>query len=134
MTRPDRSTVVGQGDVDGLLDEHASVTLLLELDLPALERLPYGAARRADPLAGLGLRLRRERPDLTVGSASGLRSPACASRASLSASRSDAAATAASASVTAASTFSWLSAATSTGSNDLFGADMRSLSLRMRRV
>jgi len=46
----------------------------------------------------------------------------------------EAAATAASASATAASTLSWLSTATSTGSKDLFGADMRSLSLQTRRV
>ena len=57
-----------QRDVDGLLDQDPLVALLLELG-PAGRPAPRLTARRAaaDPLAGLGLRGRRQGADLAVG-------------------------------------------------------------------
>ena len=124
VARARGTAVVGQRDVDGLLDQHARVALVLELDLAALERLADRPRACPTRLPASALACGGSAPISRLASASGLRSPACASRASLSASRSAAAAIAASASATAASTASGCSTATSTGSNDLFGADM----------
>ena len=64
---PAATRSVGQGDVDGLLDQHPLLVLGLEHRLPRGERLVDRAARLADPLAGLLARLRRQRTDLAVG-------------------------------------------------------------------
>ncbi|GAA4963223.1 hypothetical protein GCM10023238_33260 [Streptomyces heliomycini] len=62
-----RDAVVGQRDVHGLLDQDARVALGLELGLAGGEALAHGTARLADALAGVGLGVRRQGADLTVG-------------------------------------------------------------------
>ena len=64
---PAATRSAGQGDVDGLLDQHPLLVLDLEHGLPLRERLVDRAARLADPLAGLLARLRGQRTDLPVG-------------------------------------------------------------------
>jgi hypothetical protein len=67
MARSGRTTVVGQGDVDGLLDEDGPVALLLEFGatrLVVVADLPPGPV---DPLARLGAGRRWQRRDLPVG-------------------------------------------------------------------
>jgi hypothetical protein len=59
--------VVGQRDVDGLLDEHPLLVLGLELLGTPLEGHVHGTAGLTDPLPGLLAGLRWERPDLAVG-------------------------------------------------------------------
>ena len=59
------------GDIDPLLDEDALVALDLELGLTGGEGLRHPTAGLTDPLAGLGLGARRQRPDLAVGEGEG---------------------------------------------------------------
>ena len=110
--------VGGQGDVDGLVDEHASVTLGLELGVAFAERLPDSALAAPTRWPAAARAAGGRAPISRLASAIGDRSPACASRASFKPSRLSAAAIAASAASTAASMSSGWSAATSTGSND----------------
>ena len=77
---PRRRARRGQGDVDGLLDQHPLLVLGLEDGLPGGERLVDRAAGLADALAGVLAGLRRQRADLAVGEgerASGRRCGRC---------------------------------------------------------
>ena len=116
------AAVVGQRDVDNLLDQDARVALLLELDLAALERLADPAAGLADALARLcALACGGSAPISRLASASaavaGVGEPASLKRVEVGR-RGDPAARA---SATAVSTLSWLSAATSTGRTTCWG-------------
>ena len=62
-----RTSVPRQRDVDGLVDEHPGVAGRLELGLAGRQGLGHGAARGADPPAGLGPGRRGQRADLAVG-------------------------------------------------------------------
>jgi hypothetical protein len=62
-----RRAVPRQGDVDGLLDQHTLVALLLEDGLTGAERLGDLSAGPSHALAGLGPGVGRQRADLSVG-------------------------------------------------------------------
>ena len=121
----------GQGDVDGLLDEHPLLGLDLELGLALRERLVDRAAGLADPLAGVLARLRRQRADLAVGERERRAVAGVLGADPLEARRGrSAAAIAASASSRMAVTCSSSSGVTWTGSYSELGPDIACLSLR----
>ena len=67
MAATQRVTVHRKGDIDGLLEQDARITLSLQLSLTRLKRLLDRTPSLADPLAGLRLGRRWQRADLTVG-------------------------------------------------------------------
>jgi hypothetical protein len=62
-----RPPVARQRHVDRLLDQNPAGPVLLEHGQPGVVRLLDRRPRLVDPLAGVGARLRRERPDLPPG-------------------------------------------------------------------
>ena len=67
VARADRPALRGQGDVDGLGDEHGCVALGEERGTARLERLAHPGAGGVDPLAGVGLLGLRQRAEAASG-------------------------------------------------------------------